>query len=110
MTTIKATCPSCGEVELTPRDIELRVCTHSPASFYAFGCPTCGGRIQKPADDRVVQLLISGGVKATVWELPGELEESRGGPPLTSDDLIDFHILLESADWFEKLYRVTSGS
>ena len=64
VTTIKATCPGCGEVELTPDDIELRVCTHAPASYYVFDCPMCHTPIQKPADDRVIQLLISGGVKA----------------------------------------------
>src|SRR5258706_7322217 len=73
VTTIRATCPECGEVELTPDDIELRVCTHAPASYYQFACPLCGDDVQKPADDRVVQLLISGGVTATVWELPDEV-------------------------------------
>lgn len=106
MTTIKATCPRCGEVELTPEDIELRVCTYSPASYYLFECPLCHEAVQKPADDRVVQLLISGGVAATVWELPAELGEQHDGPPLTMDDLLDLHLLLERADWFERLTRV----
>lgn len=108
MTTIKATCPRCGEVELTPDDLELRVCTHAPASYYAFECPACKERVQKPADDRVVQLLISGGVRASVWELPEELSEMHDGPAFTFDDLLDFHLLLEQPDWFERLYRVAS--
>ena len=110
VTTIKATCPSCGEVELTPDDIELRVCTHAPASYYVFGCPTCTHAVQKPADDRVIQLLISGGVRAIVWELPDEILETRAGDPLTHDDLLDFHLLLEQPDWFESLFRVTQES
>ena len=110
MTTIKATCPSCGEVELKPDDIELRVCTHAPASYYVFGCPSCRDPIQKPADDRVIQLLISGGVRALVWELPSEVLEVHDGPALTHDDLLDFHLLLERADWFEQLARVSQGS
>lgn len=110
MTTIRATCPTCGEVELTPDDIELRVCTHAPASYYQFECPLCGTEIQKPADDRVVQLLISGGVSATVWELPEEVREERGGPAFTFDDILDFHLLLEAPDWFESLLRVSSPS
>lgn len=110
MTTIKATCPGCGEVELTPNDIELRVCTHAPASYYTFDCPTCNDAIQKPADDRVIQLLISGGVRAIVWELPEEIMQPHAGPPLTHDDLLDFHLLLETPDWFEQLSRVTQGS
>lgn len=109
MTTIKATCPRCGEVELTPDDIQLRVCTYSPASFYLFQCPVCHEVVQKAADDRVVQLLISGGVSATVWELPGELRERRDGPPLTLDDLLDLHLLLEQPDWFDRLSKVSSS-
>jgi hypothetical protein len=108
VTTIKATCPACGEVELKPDDIELRVCTHAPASY--FGCPMCRDAIQKPADDRVIQLLISGGVRALVWELPGEVLEVHDGPPLTHDDLLDFHLLLERPDWFSKLSTVSQGS
>ena len=110
VTTIKATCPGCGEVELTPDDIELRVCTHAPASYYVFSCPTCMNAIQKPADDRVIQLLISGGVRAIVWELPDEILEPHAGDPLTHDDLLDFHLLLEQPDWFESLFRVTQDS
>ena len=110
MTTIKATCPGCGEVELTPDDIELRVCTHAPSSYYVFECPMCRTPIQKPADDRVIQLLISGGVKAIVWELPSEVLESHEGPALTKDDLLDFHLLLEQPNWFEQLFRVAQGS
>lgn len=110
MTTIKATCNRCGEVELTPDDVELRVCTYAPASYYVFDCPVCGGSVQKPADDRVIQLLISGGVRAIVWELPGEIMERHDGPVFTHDDLLDFHLLLEQPNWFEQLFRVASGS
>ena len=110
MTTIKATCPGCGEVELTPDDIELRVCTHAPASYYVFGCPACRNPIQKPADDRVIQLLISGGVKALVWELPDEVLEVHSGPAFTHDDLLDFHLLLDQPNWYEHLFRVAQDS
>jgi predicted RNA-binding Zn-ribbon protein involved in translation (DUF1610 family) len=110
VTTIRATCPTCGEVELTPDDIELRVCTHAPASYYQFVCPLCAEEIQKPADDRVVQLLISGGVPATVWELPQEVREAHEGPTLTLDDLLDFHLLLEQPDWFQSLLKVSARS
>src|SRR5438445_12059824 len=89
VTTIRATCPTCGEVELTPDDIELRVCTHAPASYYQFVCPLCTEEIQKPADDRVVQLLISGGVPATVCELPQEDREAHEVTTLMDDDRSD---------------------
>lgn len=109
MTTIRATCPTCGEVELTPDDIELRVCSFAPASTYAFDCPVCHIGVQKPADDRVVQLLISGGVSVMAWSLPDEATEERAGPPISIDDVLDFHLLLERDDWFERLLKVSAA-
>ncbi|MFN2614075.1 MAG: hypothetical protein ABR552_04575 [Actinomycetota bacterium] len=95
-------------MELTPDDIELRVCTQPSSSYYQFQCPLCDEQIRKPADDRVVQLLISGGVSATVWQLPEEVREAHMGPALTTDDLLDFHLLLERSDWFDRLLQVTA--
>src|SRR5579859_7810381 len=80
MTTIKASCPACGEVELTSPDVTLMVCSHAPLTYYTFTCPRCLGEVRKPADDHVVSLLMSGGVTAVVWELPAEALEPHDGP------------------------------
>jgi endogenous inhibitor of DNA gyrase (YacG/DUF329 family) len=98
MTTIKASCPTCGEVELTPADVALMVCSHAPMSYYAFTCPTCADEVRKPADDHVVSLLVSGGVPAQVWELPAEALEPKTGAVLTYDDLLDFALELGNTD------------
>ncbi|HVM19304.1 MAG TPA: hypothetical protein VM307_05020 [Egibacteraceae bacterium] len=113
MTTIRATCPTCGEVGLTPDEIELRVDeVDSGASYYAFACPSCFGNVRKPADERVVRLLISGGVEvlqaAPDAPAPRRLSERFDGPRITHDDLLDFHALLERDDWFQKLASVGS--
>ena len=110
MTTIKASCPSCGEVELTPADVSLMVCSHAPLSYYAFHCPACTEEVRKPADDHVVSLLVSGGVPATVWEIPAEALEPRTGPVLTYDDLLDFALKLGGTDLLAPVAadRVTS--
>ena len=110
MTTIKASCPTCGEVELTPADVSLVVCSHAPLSYYCFACPDCTEQIRKPADDHVVSLLVSGGVPATVWEVPAEALEPRTGPALTYDDLLDLAIQLNSTDLLAPVAagRVTS--
>ncbi|MGH8883856.1 MAG: hypothetical protein ACRDYX_01515 [Egibacteraceae bacterium] len=118
MTTIKATCPGCGEVGLMPGEIELRVDRSGRgASFYAFTCPSCLQVVRKPADDRAVRLLITGGVhvlslKATPLEAaprpkPRSLAERFDRPPITHDDLLDFHGLLERDDWFDDLVALT---
>ncbi|MBC7678173.1 MAG: hypothetical protein H7233_04185, partial [Pseudorhodobacter sp.] len=98
MTTIKASCPTCGEVELTPADVALMVCSHDPLSYYCFDCETCGSEVRKPADDHVVSLLVSGGVPATVWDLPAEALEPKSGPRLSYDDLLDFALQLGESD------------
>lgn len=107
MTTIKATCPGCGEVALTPTDIELRVDRdEQQASYYAFSCPRCTREVRKPADDRVVRLLLSGGVPAMPLEQPEPLVKPSiafDGPALTLDDLLDLHALLETDGWFDEL-------
>jgi predicted RNA-binding Zn-ribbon protein involved in translation (DUF1610 family) len=98
MTTIKASCPDCGEVELTAGDIRLRVANHAPLSYYSFTCPTCQDVVRKPADDHIVSLLMSGGVHAEVWEVPAEALEPKAGPELSYDDLLDFVIQLGRDD------------
>lgn len=103
MTTIKASCPTCGEVELTPADVSLMVCSHAAMSYYSFTCPTCTCEIRKPADDHVVSLLVSGGVPAQVWDLPAEVLEVKAGPALTYDDLLDFALELGSTDLLSAL-------
>jgi endogenous inhibitor of DNA gyrase (YacG/DUF329 family) len=107
MTTIKATCPTCGEVALTPEDIELRVDeTGVTGSFYGFACPTCAADVRKPADERVVRLLVSGGVPALPLDAPVQrvrLRDRYGHPKLTHDDLLDFHVLLQGDAWFDML-------
>lgn len=99
MTTIKASCPSCGEVEMTSKDVSLMVCSHPPLSYYAFACPSCREEIRKPADDHVISLLMSGGVRAQVWELPAEALEPKVGPVLGYDDLLDFALQLADDDY-----------
>jgi hypothetical protein len=97
---VQATCPRCGDVELAPDQLQLRVCSTAAASTYVFTCLRCEQIIVKPAaDGRIVTLLQSVGVPTTFWDLPAELDEAKDGPPLTVDDLIDFHFALERADW-----------
>lgn len=98
MTTIKASCPTCGEVELTGHDVRLMVCSHAPLSFYAFDCPGCIDEVRKPADEHVIALLMSGGVDATVWDLPAEALETKVGPAISYDDLLDFVTALSATD------------
>lgn len=98
MTTIKASCPACGGIELSPEQIDLMVCSHATKSYYCFTCPSCAVEVRKTADDHVVSLLLSGGVPAQVWDLPAEALEVKTGPALCYDDLLDFALQLAGTD------------
>jgi len=101
MVIIKTTCPSCGEVDLTAEKVELRIALGGTGSSYAFDCPRCTDRVRKPADSRVVQLLISGGVAPEILAEKAEASVERtakaaAAPAITYDDLLEFHKELES--------------
>jgi hypothetical protein len=98
VTTIKTSCPVCGDVELTPAQMRLVVCNQVDRSFYAFSCTTCRDEIRKPADEEVVALLVSGGVIAERWEIPAEALEEHLGPRISYDDVLDFALQLERVD------------
>jgi len=102
MTTIKATCPGCGEVDLTADDILLRIGGGSFPNSYGFSCPDCTEYVEKPADERIVRLLLSGGVEPLPAGSP-EPHPCPGAPRFSHDDLLDLHALLDSDDWFTQL-------
>jgi len=102
-TVIKASCQDCGDVELKVDDLRVRVCSEADSGSYVFRCPTCQMSVVKPAEQRVVDMLVASGVRLEHWQLPAELFEPRRGAAITYDDLIDFHRLLQGESWFESL-------
>ncbi len=106
MTTIRATCPSCGDVRLKASDVVVRVCANDNKGSYCFRCPSCGLRVTKSADSRIVDLLASSGVRMDVWHLPAELHEVRIGEPFTHDDLLEFHEILAGDAWFDTVWEM----
>ncbi|AWW40469.1 MULTISPECIES: hypothetical protein [Streptomyces] len=60
----KAGCPDCrSRFELAAGALLLAIGASSRTTFYSFTCPECGASVRKPAGDRVVELLIGGGVR-----------------------------------------------
>ncbi len=107
--TIKASCPTCGDVELTTRDVQVLLCSTTNQGSYAFRCPACRVAVSKPAEPRVVDVLVASGVRLSVWQLPAELEEEHHGDPISYDDLLEFHFELKRDDWFELLTGTLAG-
>ena len=107
MATIRASCVGCGDVELTSRDLTVRVCRDNGTGSYSFPCPRCHQIAVRSAEPRIVELLVTSGVRLVTWSLPAELSEHHDGPPICHDDLLDFHALLQTDGWLDSLVRST---
>jgi predicted RNA-binding Zn-ribbon protein involved in translation (DUF1610 family) len=118
MTTIRTTCPRCGEVDMGPEAILLSVLQGGREGTYRFTCPTCMDAVEKRADRKIVALLVSAGVDVMSGDHAPERmdplfdDEEEGldrrlaprstGPAFTADDLIDFHFMLEDDDYIRR--------
>jgi len=107
--TIRASCPDCGDVELTTADVHVRICDDNNAGTYSFRCPHCEMTVVKSAEPRTIDLLVASGVSFTTWRLPAELSEPRVGEPINHDDLLDFHDLLSNDSALEQALAEFSG-
>ena len=105
VTSIKAECPRCGAVRLGPADVTVRVCLDDGAGAYRFRCPTCSTAAVHEASPAICSLLRDAGCDEERWRLPAELAERPGdpAPAFTTDDLLDFHLLLRGDDWASSL-------
>ena len=104
MPTIRATCSRLRGRRADDRPTSVCGCAwRTTPGSYLFRCPACNMAVVKPAEPRIVDLLVASGVELSTWQLPGELYEPRVGAPLNHDDLLDFHHLLEADDWFDQL-------
>lgn len=90
-------------MQLKASDLIVRVCSDDERGSYTFRCPDCHMPVAKDASRRIVDLLVGSGVRMQVWRLPAELHEAHAGPTLTPDDLLDFHLLLQTDGWFEQV-------
>ncbi len=100
---IRATCPDCGDVVISREAMQVRICAEDRSGSYCFQCPSCKMRVSKAAEDRIVQLLVAGGVELRIWHLPAELYEEVGGARINYDDILDFHLVLQRDDWMEQI-------
>lgn len=107
MATIRASCPDCGDVEFTTADVTVRVSAEDGSGTYAFRCPGCRVKVIKSAEPRTIDLLLASGVDKEDGPVIAESAMPSGhqsdADPVTHDDLLDFHDLLETDDWFDRL-------
>lgn len=109
MALIRATCSDCGDVELRSRDLRVRTCEDTDEATYLFRCPVCRMIEVRPAEQHVVDVLLAAGVHSDTWHMPAELHEAHLGEAITHDDVLDFHDLLGTDDWFVRLAAMTES-
>jgi hypothetical protein len=94
MTTIRTSCVLCGDVELVPGDLQLELTASSGTGSYLFQCPHCDEHQSRPANHRVVSILLATGVAYHVVEENG---------PITETEIKAFCDLLDTNDWERQL-------
>ena len=79
MTTIRATCGTCGDVELTTADVQVMISEESGEGTYSFRCPHCEAVVVKGSPRHTIDLLVSAGVRYSTWVTPAEapLDQQR---------------------------------
>jgi hypothetical protein len=65
--------------------------------------------VAKAAEPRVVEVLVSSGVRLSLWQLPAELDEVHTGAPICHDDILEFHFELQREGWFDRVTGMVSG-
>lgn len=95
MTTIRTTCAVCGDVELIPTELSLELTAISGTGTYMFACPECGDTQRRPANHRVVSILLATGVAYEVLEAKG---------PITESEIARFSAELDRINWAEQLH------
>jgi hypothetical protein len=97
-----------------PESILLSVKDEGSEGTYCFVCPVCQEDVEKQADRKIVALLVSAGVPVAGSPAaeaplgPASFESGFEGeddyPPLTLDDLIQFHFMLQDDAALEQFF------
>lgn len=113
---IRTSCPHCAvSIWLRPQEVKLALepTAETHAGRYAFLCPACSRIPVQKADGQLVRRLRAWGVEVVTGQheqlgTPGDHPETASnGPPLTHDDLLDLHELLQTDRWFDDLLDLT---
>ena len=96
MTTIKTTCSTCGDIHLTPDDVALELRPGGLEGDYRFRCPSCTAQQRRPANSRVVTVLLATGVAFEVV----------APDPITEREIHAFAVALDSEP---DPYRLLAG-
>jgi hypothetical protein len=97
---VRVTCDTCGTVDLSPYQCRAQIIELVDPIYnintLEYTCPSCKRPQEYRFESTHVPILSAAHVKIKRVHVPKEVYEPRGGanPRLTSDDLLDFCIVL----------------
>jgi hypothetical protein len=110
---IQGDCPACGRVEVELAHVWVILRNTEPDSAYAFFCPKCQVKVERPATLMTIGALMD--ADADVRDLTVGCVTFANRPPLTETDVHDFverisdlvylasHARRESVAWMRSL-------
>lgn len=110
-TTVKCTCPDCGDVATSTDKVVVRFREGTDGiegGQYRFTCPKCGRIVLKDTAFNIISLLTASGCRIETWTPPIEIMErplEDAHPAISLDDVIDLHFQLDTneEEWFNRL-------
>lgn len=116
MSIVETHCPSCSStVRIDPTKLMVSPPTDwKEAGSCTFVCPECWDRVWLSIDFGQAAMLLRRGAEMTPYARArrdhpsgrarrADPDRRPPGPPLTYDDLLELHFLLEDEDWFSEL-------
>ncbi len=87
-----------------PTSIRLSVSGEGGEGIYSFVCPGCNEDVEKQADRKIVALLVSAGVSVAAGNggSPPAAPGLPEAPPISLDDVIEFHYKLQDDDALQR--------
>lgn len=99
MSAIRTMCPYCiSTVDLDPPEVLLLPAPHEASGSYAYYCRACERVTVAPVSPTALAMLVTAGV-----QIASSDPASSPARAFCVDDLLDFHRLLESPDWYTRL-------
>ena len=91
MSVLKADCRACGTVFLTLDELSCVIQRERKEALCQFACPIYTLTVTQELPPQDVAILRAMGARELMGSVPFELLEDHFGPPLSFDDLLDFH-------------------
>ncbi len=91
MSLLQADCPRCGRLLLDVGDLACAAHPSRGEALCQFACPICDLTVTQDLPRHDAAMLRAMGAGEINGCVPFELVEHHAGPPLSLNDLLDFH-------------------